>query len=76
LLEERERLAARLRDLGLEPLPSQANFLCLPVGEPHGLADQLLKKGLAVRPVSGAIRITIRNEEDDERLLAGLQSSL
>ncbi len=76
IVEERERMAGRLRELGLESLPSHANFLCVPVGEPQGLADQLLQKGLAVRPVPDAIRITIRNEEDDERLLAGLQSSL
>jgi histidinol-phosphate aminotransferase len=73
ILEERERFAERLRGLGYEPLPSQANFLYVPVGEPQGLADQLLKHGLAVRPVRGGIRITIRNEQDDERLLAALQ---
>jgi histidinol-phosphate/aromatic aminotransferase/cobyric acid decarboxylase-like protein len=26
-----------------------------------------------VRPVRGGIRITVRNEQDDERLLAALQ---
>jgi histidinol-phosphate/aromatic aminotransferase/cobyric acid decarboxylase-like protein len=65
--------AGRLRGLGHEPLPSHANFLYVPVGEPQELADQLLKHGLAVRPVRGGIRITIRNEQDDERLLVALQ---
>jgi histidinol-phosphate/aromatic aminotransferase/cobyric acid decarboxylase-like protein len=73
LLEERERVAERLRGLGYEPLPSHANFLYVPVDEPQGLADQLVNRGLAVRPVRGGIRITIRNEQDDERLLAALQ---
>jgi histidinol-phosphate aminotransferase len=73
LLEERERVAERLRGLGYEPLPSHANFLYVPVDEPQGLADQLVNQGLAVRPVRGGIRITIRNEQDDERLLAALQ---
>jgi histidinol-phosphate aminotransferase len=73
LLEERERVAERLRGLGYEPLPSHANFLYVPVDEPRGLADQLVNQGLAVRPVRGGIRITIRNEQDDERLLAALQ---
>jgi histidinol-phosphate/aromatic aminotransferase/cobyric acid decarboxylase-like protein len=73
LLEERERVAERLRGLGYEPLPSHANFLYVPVDEPQGLADQLVSQGLAVRPVRGGIRITIRNEQDDERLLAALQ---
>jgi histidinol-phosphate/aromatic aminotransferase/cobyric acid decarboxylase-like protein len=72
LLEERERFAERLRGLGYEPLPSHANFLYLPVGDPQGIADQLMKQGLAVRPVRGGIRVTIRNEQDDERLIAAL----
>jgi histidinol-phosphate/aromatic aminotransferase/cobyric acid decarboxylase-like protein len=72
ILEERERFAERLRGLGYEPLPSHANFLYVPVGEPQGLADMLLSRGLAVRPVRGGIRITIRNEQDDERLIGVL----
>jgi histidinol-phosphate aminotransferase len=72
LLEERARVAERLRGLGYEPLPSHANFLYVPVGDPVATADELLHKGLAVRPVRGGIRITIRNEEDDERLLQAL----
>jgi histidinol-phosphate aminotransferase len=74
ILEERERFAARLRQLGYEPLPSHANFLYVPVDGPQRLADELLLGGLPVRPVRGGIRITIRNEQDDERLLAALQA--
>jgi histidinol-phosphate aminotransferase len=72
LLAERERVAKRLRDLGYEPLPSHANFVYVPVDEPQELAGSLLQRGLAVRPVRGGIRITIRNEQDDDRLLAVL----
>ncbi len=36
--------------------------------------DRLLAQGLAVRPVRGGIRITIRTQQDDERLLHALQS--
>ena len=72
ILEERERVAGRLRDLGYDPLPSHANFLYVPVGDPAAVADRLLQQGLAVRPVVGGIRITIRNEADDERLLQSL----
>ena len=72
ILDERERFAERLRSLGFEPLPSHANFLYVPVDEPQGFADQLLNQGFAVRPVRGGIRITIRNERDDERLIAVL----
>ena len=73
LLDERERVAARLRELGYEPLPSHANFLYVPVDEPQQLAGRLLELGFAVRPVRGGIRITIRNEDDDDHLLGALQ---
>jgi histidinol-phosphate/aromatic aminotransferase/cobyric acid decarboxylase-like protein len=73
LLAERERVAKRLRDLGYEPLPSHANFVYVPVDEPQELAGSLLKRGLAVRPVRGGIRITIRNDQDDDRLLGVLE---
>jgi histidinol-phosphate/aromatic aminotransferase/cobyric acid decarboxylase-like protein len=73
IVEERERVAGRLRELGLTPLPSHGNFLFVPVDDPQADYDRLLKKGLAVRPVRGGIRITIRNEQDDERLLQALR---
>jgi histidinol-phosphate aminotransferase len=69
ILDERERVAGRLREIGYEPFPSHANFLYVPVDEPQAEYDRLLQEGLAVRPVRGGIRITIRNEHDDERLL-------
>jgi histidinol-phosphate aminotransferase len=72
ILEERERFADRLRERGYGPLPSEANFLYVPVEEPRQLYDRLLEEGLAVRPVRGGIRITIRTEADDERLLQSL----
>jgi histidinol-phosphate aminotransferase len=72
IIEERERVAERLRELGYDPLPSAANFLYVPVDEPQEVAERLLRQGLAVRPVRGGIRITIRNEADDERLLQSL----
>jgi histidinol-phosphate aminotransferase len=75
ILEERERFSGRLRQLGFKPLPSHGNFLYLPVDEPKTLADKLLRKGLAVRPVLGGIRVTIRNEHDDERLEAALREA-
>jgi len=74
ILEERERMAAELRTLGFEPLPSDANFLYVPVDDPQAEYDRLLQRGLAVRPVGGGIRITIRTQPDDDRLLGALQS--
>jgi histidinol-phosphate/aromatic aminotransferase/cobyric acid decarboxylase-like protein len=74
ILEERERMASALRACGFEPLPSHANFLYVPVDDPKAEYDRLLEQGLAVRPVRGGIRITIRTRQDDDRLLQQLQS--
>src|SRR3954447_7955313 len=51
ILEERERMRERLRELGLEPRESHANFLYVPVDDPQAEYDGLLQHGLAVRPV-------------------------
>jgi histidinol-phosphate/aromatic aminotransferase/cobyric acid decarboxylase-like protein/imidazoleglycerol phosphate dehydratase HisB len=72
LLEERERLAGELRALGLEPLPSRANFLFVPVEKPEELANRLLTRGCVVRVTGGGIRITIRDRDDDDVLLAAI----
>jgi histidinol-phosphate aminotransferase len=74
ILEERERMRERLRELGYEPRESHANFLYVPVEHPQAEYDRLLQHGLVVRPVRGGIRITIRTQQDDERLLRHLQS--
>jgi histidinol-phosphate aminotransferase len=72
ILEERERMADRLRGLGFEPALSRANFLYVGVDDPQAEYDRLLRQGFAVRPVRGGIRITIRTQEDDDRLLRAL----
>ena len=73
ILEERERMRDRLQELTFGPLPSHANFLYVPVDDPQAEYDRLLHHGYAVRPVRGGIRITIRTQQDDDRLLAALQ---
>src|SRR4051812_22007916 len=75
ILEERERMRERLQGLGFDALPSEANFLYVPVDDPRAEYDRLLAQGMAVRPVRGGIRITIRTNEEDERLLNVLASS-
>ncbi|HJQ84178.1 MAG TPA: aminotransferase class I/II-fold pyridoxal phosphate-dependent enzyme [Candidatus Binatia bacterium] len=72
VLGERERMAAELRSLGFEPLPSHANFLYVPTPEADALSERLLARGLVVRRLDAAIRITIRDREDDDLLLAAL----
>jgi imidazoleglycerol phosphate dehydratase HisB/histidinol-phosphate/aromatic aminotransferase/cobyric acid decarboxylase-like protein len=72
VVEERERLASALRALGLEPLPSHGNFLFVPVDEPRGVFDRLLRQGLAVRPFATGIRISVLDRDDDDVLVEAL----
>jgi histidinol-phosphate aminotransferase len=75
-IEERERLGAELCLLGLEPLQSWANFLYVPTERADELSAALLRRGLAVRPSPGAIRITVRDRADDDELLRALADEL
>jgi histidinol-phosphate aminotransferase len=72
LLEERERLAVRLRELGLEPLPSATNFLYVPFERARELAELLLGTGMVVRASPDAIRVTVLDPPSNERLVAAL----
>jgi histidinol-phosphate aminotransferase len=66
---ERDRCAAALQEIGLEPLPSRANFLFLPVEDSDGLGTALFREGLVVRVFPDGIRFSVRDREDDDRLL-------
>jgi histidinol-phosphate aminotransferase len=71
-IAERERLAGALRGIGLEPLPSWTNFLLVPHLDAQAIYERLLDRGIAVRPSSGAIRITVHLPDADDRLVAEL----
>jgi histidinol-phosphate aminotransferase len=75
-IAERERLAAALRDLGLEPLPSYTNFLLVPHEDAQELYESLLGRGVAVRPSPGAIRITVHRPEANARLVEALAAAV
>jgi histidinol-phosphate aminotransferase len=75
VVEERERLAAELRAVGLDPWPSHGNFLYLPFDGAEQVAARLLEQGLAVRRLSGAMRITVRDEQDDDRLVEAIRAA-
>jgi histidinol-phosphate aminotransferase len=72
VLEERERLAGRLRELGFGPLPSATNFLYVPVERARELADLLLSAGMVVRAYADGIRVTVLDPPSNDRLVAGL----
>jgi len=83
IARERERTAAGLRALGLEPRPSTANFLLVPFGERRAAAlnEALLSRGVIVRPARAfgapdSLRITIGWPEENDRMLAALGEAL
>jgi histidinol-phosphate aminotransferase len=73
---ERERLGDSLRGLGLEPLPSSANFLLVPFDQAELAAEFLLLHGVVVRDYPSAIRITVLNEAANDRLVVLLARTL
>jgi histidinol-phosphate aminotransferase len=74
-IAEREWLTGRLRELGLEPLPSHTNFVYVPLPAARETYERLLRLGLVVRPSDDAIRITVHTRAANERLLAALEQA-
>ena len=79
---ERRRLFLELTKLHLSPVPSETNFLFIPLG-PHAkvLCDELLHEGVIVRPMAWmgfpeAIRISVGTPAENTKLLAALASAL
>ena len=68
----RERLASALRAIGLPPLESRANFLFVPLEDGRAVGEALLRQGLVVRSYDDGIRITIRDQADDELIVGAL----
>jgi histidinol-phosphate aminotransferase len=84
IADERATMATGLRALGLEPLPSSANFLLVGFGSPERAAQvnrSLLERGVIVRPAGpfgapSALRITVGWPHENARLLAALAEAL
>ena len=77
----RTRLCAGLRTLGLEPLTSQGNFACVPVGHAKAVAGAMEARGVIVRPLDAmgdptSIRITVGTPEEVEAFLDALAAEL
>jgi histidinol-phosphate/aromatic aminotransferase/cobyric acid decarboxylase-like protein/imidazoleglycerol phosphate dehydratase HisB len=72
VVEERERLVSCLRALGLDPLPSDGNFLFVPLDDAREVAGRLLRVGIAVRPFDAGIRISVVDQADDDLLVEAL----
>ena len=78
---ERARVAAALRQAGLAPAASVANFLFVDVGRnAREVAERLLAEGVIVKPWAGAfarfIRVSIGTATETDRFLAALDRAL
>jgi histidinol-phosphate aminotransferase len=77
---ERERMAARLKAMGLTVTPSQANFYLVDVKQSgRAIYDALLRKGVIVRPfgsLPNSIRVTVGKPEENDRFLGALAEVL
>lgn len=72
---ERTRLLQAFTDLGVQVLPSQANFLLfMPQGDAVALCQRFKKEGVLLRPgspfgLSGALRVSVGLKEENDRFL-------
>ena len=76
IVEERERLAERLRELGLEPPQSAANFLYVPLDRAVDVSELLLAQGVLVRTSREAIRVTVLDAAANDRFVDALARAL
>ncbi len=75
--EGRRAFARRLETLGLRYVPSQANFVLIDVGDGGRVSEQLLRRGVIVRPMAAyrlesMIRVTFGTAEENFRCLDAL----
>lgn len=72
-----EYLESEFRRLGLQYVPSQANFILVDVGDGRAVFEKLLRLGVIVRPMGGYglprhVRISIGLPEENRRLIEAL----
>lgn len=81
---ERDRVVARMREMGLQPLPTVGNFITADIGRPAGpvvqaLAEQGIMIGAIRTPTPGYdtyIRLTVGTPEEMDMMLQALQQAL
>ncbi len=75
------QLEAGCRKLGLETVPSVANFMLVKVGDGGRVFEALQRRGVIVRPVKSYgmpewVRVTVGTREQNERLLGELEAAI
>jgi histidinol-phosphate aminotransferase len=71
-------LQAEFTRLGLEFVPSQANFILVRVGRGQDVFQHLIKQGIIVRPTGGYrfpehVRVTVGTAEENRRFIDALE---
>ncbi|HEX9446131.1 MAG TPA: histidinol-phosphate transaminase [Candidatus Binatia bacterium] len=77
--EGMEYLKREIESLGLEQVPSRANFILIRVGDGAALFKQLLKRGVIVRPMGvyelpEYIRVTVGTAKENGRFINELKA--
>jgi histidinol-phosphate aminotransferase len=78
----KQRVSARLEELGLRPVPSSTNFILFDCGrESWPLYEALLRKGVIVRPMKAYgldnyLRVNVGTPEEDEWFLEAMAEVL
>ncbi len=73
---ERARLALALKELDLVAIPSFTNFLFVPMDEPQKMVERMLPYGVVLRAYPGGLRVSVRDELDNDVLIAALRAEL
>jgi histidinol-phosphate aminotransferase len=78
----RDQLFSGLRALGLEPIPSETNFVCVGIGRSaEEVSKKLLPRGLIIRPLTAFsmpqhIRVTVGTPRENRAVLQALREVL
>ncbi|MGB5081812.1 MAG: histidinol-phosphate transaminase [Burkholderiales bacterium] len=75
------KLARGLAKLGLETIPSCANFVAVRVPRARTVYEKLLRRGVIVRPIAGYgmpdhLRVTVGTPRENEKFLKALKAAL
>ncbi len=82
VIEGRRWLHRQLAEMGLNPVPSQSNFLVFRPGyDPQQVYEHLLRRGVVVRPAGffympDWVRVTVGTREQNERFVTALKEVL
>lgn len=78
LKEDRIWMSDQLKNLGMEVIPSSANFLLFSVPSSKEIWQSLLDQGVLIRDVGlpGYLRVTIGSTSENQRFIQALRKSL